>query len=125
MPRIALSGVLAITALSISTYNYIILPLARKFYDLSFINFKILFKIKDFINNFNLLDINYMNLFLGFVSLGIGMLIIYYAHKNTKEKIFKYGLWSIPAYIISYSLLASLVWLSVFIELLINRVQKW
>mgnify|MGYP001566309178 CR=1 FL=1 len=125
MPRVAISGVLAVSALFITFYHFIIVPLAKKFYDLSFIDFNLGFNISRYIKDFTFLSFNYTNLFFALISFTLGAIILIYAHRATRESFFKYGYFSVPVYLISYGLLASLIWLGVFIELIFGRVQKW
>ncbi|MEK6835606.1 MAG: glycosyltransferase family 2 protein, partial [Nanoarchaeota archaeon] len=55
MPRVAISGFFAITALGFITYNYVLNPIIKRIYDFSFINFNFLSHLQEFIKNFNLL----------------------------------------------------------------------
>ncbi len=125
MPRVAISGVLAITALVILFYHFLIVPLLRKLYDLSFIDFNFIFNIDKYLSNFTFLSFNYTNLFFAAISFILSMIILIYAHKTTNESFFRYGYISVPIYLISYGLLASLIWLGVFIELIFGKIQKW
>lgn len=47
------------------------------------------------------------------------------AHKHTKEPLTKYGYFAVPAYLLAYSLIATIVWLGVGFDLVRQRKQKW
>ena len=125
MPRIFISGFLAVSLLILSLYRFVIKSTLQNIYKWSNIHFDIFSLIRNSKFNLDWITINYTNLFFLIVTLILGMVVIYYSHKLTKEKMLRYGLLSLPAYLILYSILVSGVWLGVFIEMMFNRKQKW
>ncbi len=125
MPSVFISGFLAVSLLLLTLYRYLLKPASQNIYEWSKINFDFLSLITNASFNFSWLNINFTNLFYMVVSIALGGLIIFYTHKYTKEKIFRYGIFSLPAYLILYSVLISGVWLTVFIEMLFKRKQRW
>ena len=125
MPRLLVEGFLAVSAFFIVSYTTIIRPLYYKLHNYSLINFDIIPLMSKWFSNFSLLDLDYMNLFLSFAMTLIVFVLIYYAHKQTKEKFSLNSLIGIPLYILFYSILASLALLSVYLDLIIRKKQKW
>lgn len=129
LPHVVISGFLAVSILLLVLYTMVIKPLSKWVYDMSFINFDIIFVFKKWLNgllyNFSLLNLNITNIFFAITALGFSLTFLYFAYKFTREKILKYGIISVPAYLLLYSFIASAVWVWVFIELIMGKVQKW
>lgn len=125
MPRVFISGFLAVTLLSLTLYRFVFKSLFVKIYEWSKINFDFISLINNVSFNFTWIKINFTNLFFLIVSFILGAIVIYYAHKFTKERMLRYGIFSLPAYLILYSILVSGVWVSVFMGLLMKRIQRW
>lgn len=124
VPRVLTAGFLAILLVSIALFNFI-QPWARRIYDLKYVNFDVLMFLRNINLSFSYLDFNYQNLYFAMVVFVFGMIIIYLAHKYTKEKWTKHGKVTVPAYLILYSLLISIVWIGIFIDFVRGRIQKW
>lgn len=126
VPRVAIAGILAITMLFIVMFDYVFIPLLKRMYDLSYINYNIMGEISDFLNKFSFIDLNYTNIFFGVVIAVLSLFFIKMAYSYTREKIFKRGhVLALPIYYLSYGTLASIVWLGVFAELIFGKIQKW
>ena len=125
MPRVFISGFLAVSLLILGLYRFVFKTLFDHIYRWSKINFDLLSVIKNAKLNFSWIQINFTNLFFLLVGIILGGIVIYYAHRFTKEKILRYGILSLPAYLLLYSILVSGVWLGVFIEMLLQKRQKW
>ncbi len=125
MPRVILAGVLAILLTSVTAYNFMLKPLIKKIYSWSFVDFNILMTSSDFLNRFSLIDLNYTNIFFAIVIFTLSIFFLMQAHKHTKEPLTKYGYFAVPAYLLAYSLIATIVWLGVGFDLVRQRKQKW
>jgi len=126
LPRVFLSGFLAVGLIGFTSYRYILKPLWKKIWNWSAINFDFSVWFQNFHLSFNWLKINYMNGFFFLVSITLGLIIVLYAYKFTREKVFKYGFITVPAYVILYGFMASIVWCGVFFDLLFKRKKlKW
>lgn len=125
LPRVLLSGFLAVFFIGFTSYRYVLKPLYNKILHWSSINFDFSVFLRHLKWEISWIDLNYTNLFFGFVSLTLGLIVIYYAYNFTKEKVFKYGFVSVPLYIVAYGLLASAVWATVFFDLVRGKKQRW
>ena len=125
MPRILMAGITAVSLLLVSLYQYVFQPLFRGMYNLSLIDFNLNVPFTNSINNFKLLDLNYTNTFFIIIIFIIIIVVLKLAHRYTRETMIRYGYVTIPSYLILYSLLASVAWMSVVIDLIINRKQSW
>ncbi len=125
MPRVFISGFLAVFIIGLALYRLVFKSLFVKISEWASINFDFLALLSQTSINFNWIGFNFTNIFFGIVSIALGGFIIWYAHKNTKENMLRYGIFSLPAYLLLYSLLVSGVWIGVFIEMLFGRKQRW
>ena len=125
LPRVAFAGVIAISLMAVIFYNHILKPLLIKLYDLSFIKFNIAYSVDRIIERFDILNLNYTNLFFAVVMMILGLYVLRLSYNYTREKIFKEGYFAVPAYLILYSMLASWVWLGVIFDLIRGKTQKW
>lgn len=125
MPRLILESVIVATLFCYVTYASALKPLALKLYNLSLINYEIIVPFSSYYRNLQLLDLNLVNGFHAIAFGIIALLLIYYAHKHTHEPLKKHGYITIPAYMITYSILAAIAILSVFLDLARGKVQKW
>ena len=130
LPHVFISGLLAATMIILVGYTMILKPFVMWLYDMSYINFDIIFVFKRWfsstIYNFSMLNFNITNIFFAVTAMACSLTFLYYAYKFTKERILKHGIIAVPAYLILYSFIASSVWVWVFFQLLTQRkVQKW
>ncbi|MFH1066267.1 MAG: glycosyltransferase [Nanoarchaeota archaeon] len=130
LPHVFVSGALAAIMIILVGYTMIIKPFVRWLYDMSYINFDIIFVFKRWlylaIYDFSILNFNITNVFFAATALACSLTFLYFAYKFTKEKILKNGIIAVPAYLILYSFIASSVWVWVFFQMLTKRsVQKW
>ena len=125
MPRVFISGFLAVFIICLALYRFVFKSLLVRISNLASVNFDILEVLSQFHININWIGINFTNIFFAVISIVLGGFIIWYAHKNTKERILRYGIFSLPAYLLLYSMLVSGVWVGVFIEMLFGRKQRW
>ncbi len=125
LPRVLLSGFLAIFFIGLTGWKYLLKPFLKRINNWSSINFDFSVFLHKFTFNFSWIDLNYTNLFFAAISLVLSLVIINYAYTYTKEKVFRYGFISVPIYIFAYGLLASIIWLTVFVDLLRGKKQRW
>ena len=125
MPRLLAESAVVISLYTYLAYAGLIKPLMLKFYNFSLIDYNLAIPVSRYINTFSWLDINFANVFHTIMFTTLALLLIYYAHKHTKEPLRKYGLITIPAYLICYSILASIAIISVFFDLARGKIQKW
>ena len=129
LPRIFISGFLAVTLLLLIGYKFLFKPSLKWMYDMVFVRFDIIYFFNEWLENvfknLVLVDLNYTNIFLALVSITIALIILRLSFYYTREKYTKYGIISIPGYMALYGIMASFVWLGVFIELLLGKNQKW
>jgi len=125
LPRVMFSGFLAVSFISLTLYRYAFKPIYKHLSNWASINFDFLVFLKNLKFPFTWFDFNYTNLFFAIVSLTLSLLVINYAYKFTREKVFKHGFISVPLYIVAYGLLAAFVWLTVFVDLARGKKQKW
>lgn len=125
LPSVMLSGAIILTIVLITLYNYLLKPLYHKIHDLSFVNYDFLYFMNKWAENFQLIDLNVVNIFFGIVTFILGIGIIILANKYAVEKTFRYGVIVMPVYLIFYGLLMFGVWFGVLIELITGKKQKW
>lgn len=125
LPRVMFSGILAVFVIGLTSWKYLFKPLSERIGNWSSINFDLGVFLQKFTFEISWIDFNYTNLFFAFVSIVLSLIIINFAYTYTKEKVFKYGFFSVPAYILAYGLLASIIWTTVFIDLLRGKKQRW
>ena len=125
MPRLLAEGFLAVSAFFIVGYISVVRPLWFRYHNYALINFNFIPLISKWFTNFSLLDLDYTNLFFTFSMSIIVLILLYFAHKHTNEKFSLNSAIGIPLYIMLYSILASLALLSVFVDLIRGKRQKW
>src|SRR3989344_1296746 len=125
MPRLLVEGFLAVSAFFIVGYVTVVRPLYYKVYNYSLINYDVYTSVTMAFSKFSLLDIDYMNLFLSLAMMLIVIVLIYHAHKQTNEQFSFNSLIAIPLYVFFYSILAALALLTVYIDLIRGKRQRW
>jgi len=125
MPRIMLEMILVAIVILIIGYNTVIQPLFMRLYGLSLTSFNVAIPINNFISSFTILDVNFSNLFYGVSVLFFALILLYVAHKHANEPLAKHGLFTIPSYLLFYSILASIVIFGMFFDLARGKRQKW
>lgn len=123
-PRVLTAGFLVISLIIISGYNFF-LPWARRIYDLHYINFDVVTLLKNITINFHLLDLNYSTVFFAVSIFAVGLVFIWLAHSQSKESWIRHGKITVPAYLLMYSLLVSIVWMGILFDFLRGKIQKW
>jgi len=125
LPTVLLSGIMILTIIFITAYNYVLKPLYHKIHDLSFVNYDFFYFFNKWLVNFQMLDLNTVNIFFGIVTFILGIKIIMLANNYAKERTFRYGVMLMPIYLVFYGILMFGVWFGILIELLIGKKQKW
>ncbi len=124
MPTIVISGLIALV-LTISMAYYGLKPHIKYLYHLKFVNFDVIPLLKNFVINFNFLDLNYMALSLILVMLGISITIIKKSHRYTREKIVKKNILPLVLYLFVYFVLLGVMWVGITIDLITRKKQRW
>ena len=124
MPTIIVSGAIAIVLIS-SLFYYGLKPYVKAAYNSIFIDFDFLTLIKTFKFDFNLLDLNYMAILVAIVMLTISILILTKSHTETKERMDKYGLFSLVSYLFFYFLVIGFIWIGIMLDFAFGKKQKW
>lgn len=129
LPRIFISGFLAVSLLLMIGYKSVLKPYFKWMYDMFFVRFDVIYFFKEWLSNFmqhmTVLDINYTSVFLASISIILSLVVIRLSFYYTKEKYTRYGMITIPAYMALYGIMASFVWLGVFLEMVFKKNQKW
>ena len=122
---VIIAGIIAFTMI-VSMAYYAISPHIRNINKLGFIGFDFITLIKNFSFNFHLLDLNYMLIVVAGVMLTASMIILKKSHTNTKERVFKYGVYPLIAYVFFYFLLLGAMWVGIAFDVVFRRKQqKW
>ncbi|MDP3765720.1 MAG: glycosyltransferase [Nanoarchaeota archaeon] len=124
MPTIIISGAIAIVLIS-SLFYYGLKPYVKALYNSIFIDFDFYTLIKTFKFDFNLLDLNYMAILVAVVMLTISILILAKSHTETKERMDKYGLFSLVSYLFFYFLVIGFIWIGITLDFAFGKKQKW
>lgn len=125
MPRILLESFLMLSVVFLTLYTTIFKPLYSRIYNLSLVNYNVVPFVKQSVENFSFIDLNFVNLFFGLVVILLAAYLIILAHKHTNEPINRYGWVGIISYMIMYSVLAFTALVGVAFDLLRGKVQRW
>ncbi len=124
MPIIIIAGIIAVILITSFVY-YSFKPSLDYIYNMKFIGFDFMTLLKNFVFNFHILDINYTAVLVAIVMLVISIVILVNSHIYTREKIVKYGLFSLVVYLLFYFLLLGVIWIGIAMEMLLGIKQKW
>ncbi len=117
----------ALIAIVYVTYilsKYIFKPALNYLNDLSYINFNVPFAISKSFEQFSLLDLNYMIMFLGLAIITISLIVLKNAFKFTQERM-RTALFSSSLFLIFYPTVLAITWLGVIFDLVRGKRQKW
>ncbi|MFH1770913.1 MAG: glycosyltransferase [archaeon] len=122
-PMLVLSGVIAISLLVTVAYN-IFKPYIRGFFNLKLVNFDFWTFIENLKFSFNILDMNFTNVFVFIVMFSISIFVLYLSYKSTREKVSDYGKIHIVLFLFFYFLMLGLSWILLLPELFYKK-HKW
>lgn len=125
MPQMLLMGILALSVLLISSYNFILKPFLIWLRNMSFVNYDVPYFFNQWVTRSSMMDMVIANLFLTFFALAMTFVIVYYAHKYAKENLTSKGFYVVPAYMVFYTFLIMFAWTGVFFDILRGKRQKW
>lgn len=125
MPRILLESFLVLSVVFLTLYTTVLRPLYHRVYNLSFVNYNVTPFIRNSLENFSLLDLNFINIFFGLTVMVLAAYLIILAHKHTNEPINRYGFVGIVSYLLLYSVLAFIVLVGVAFDLIRGNIQRW
>ncbi len=124
MPTIILSGIIAIVLLTSSLY-YGLKPSIEYLGYLQAIHFDFIPLLLHINLNFNLMDLNYITVFIGIIMLVITIYVLKQSEIRTDEKMLKYGFFSISIYLFFYFLFLGFVWMGVFYDIITRKKHQW
>ena len=124
MPTIIISGLVAVVLVSSSVY-YGLKPYVKGVYNSIFIDFDFYTLIKTFKYDFSFLDINYTTIVVAIVTLVISIFVLKKSHTQTKERVNKYGLFSLVSYLFFYFLIIGFIWIGIMLDFIFRKKQKW
>ena len=124
MPTIIISGMVAIVLFASLAY-YGLKPYAKAAYNSFFIDFDFYTLMKAFKYDFNILDLNYMVILVAITMLVISILILVISHSEVKERLNKYGLFSLIFYLFLYFLVIGFIWIGIMLDFAFSKKQKW
>ncbi|MAG50352.1 hypothetical protein CL621_01765 [archaeon] len=125
LPRVFLEGFIVVFAIFILFLKTAVEPLIDGFRELLSINFNIGSSIRNFTQTFSILDINITNFFYTAVTFAIIIFLLRCAYKYTREPVKKQDILAMVIYMIFYPLLISVLFLGVFWDIIVNKIQKW
>jgi len=124
MPLIIVSGLLAVIIIGALFYYNMWIPI-KHLNNLRYVNFDIMTLIKNFVIDFNILDLNFTSIFVAIVMLLISIYILVKSAAKTKEKVNKYGIFSISIYLLGYFMLLGVMWIGIITDMIIGKKQRW
>ncbi len=123
MPTIIIAGIIAFTMI-ISMAYYAISPHIANIIKLGAVGFDFMTLIRTFHFNFSFLDLNYTLITIGAFMLCASLVILKKSHTNTREPVFKYGVYPLLAYIFFYFLLLGAMWVGIAFDIVFRRKQQ-
>ncbi len=124
LPAVFSVALIAIVYVTYILSKYLFKPALNYLNDMSYINFNIPFSISKTFNNFSLLDINYMTMFLGLSIIAISLIVLKNAFKFTQERI-RHALFSSSLFLVFYPTVLAITWIGVVFDLVRGKRQKW
>lgn len=125
MPLILTAGFIALFLVAIILYQNLVKPLSKTLYNLSLVNFDIFTFISNFKLNLTALDINYYRLIILLVMFSVSIAVFVIAHRYTKERITKQGIFPLVTFLFFYYIFLGIVWGSIAKDLILRRKEKW
>ena len=100
-------------------------PIYKYIYNLFLIRFDIMTQLRNMTFDFNILDIEIMQVLLIYSALFIAVIMLYFASRHTNDKVRRYGsIYIIPYFFLYYVILSVLV-IKSLLEIIIRKKQKW
>ena len=100
-------------------------PLFKEAHNLYLINFDLMHYIRNINLSLNIIDLNLGVMFMASALFFASLIIFYLSHKNTNEKIKKYGFLHVIPYFFVYYIILSVISVIVMVQLLFGFKQKW
>lgn len=115
-------GVLVISA-SLLIYHALN-PIISDIFKLLLVDFDIMTYVNNFTLNFNLLDLNYMMLYILMMVIMFGFLGLIISHRFAHESMRKYGLGNVVAFTMFYFILLGILWIGALVDYAGNSSRK-
>jgi hypothetical protein len=124
MPLNVFSALILIISTAVFGY-YTLSPVFERVFHLSLVNFDILTYLSRLSFNFVLFDLDVTKIFIiGGLSL-LGFFVIYLSHKYAEERLMKFGLKPVLAFLFLYFILIGVIWMGVSARLLAGLERTW
>lgn len=125
LPLILTAGFIALFLVAFIIYQNLLKPLSKTLYNLSLVNFDIFTFISNFKLNLIALDINYYRLIILFVMFSVSITVFIIAHRYTKERITKQGIFPLVTFLFFYYIFLGIVWGSIAKDLILRKKERW
>lgn len=124
MPVLLVSGLMSMI-LILSAIYYFIKPKFDFIKNLSYVNFDFWTLMQNFEFHYYIIDKNFSLVLISIITFSLSLMVLYLAHKYTKEKIFKQGVVPLFAFLFLFYLYMGFVWCGIMVDLARGKVQKW
>jgi cellulose synthase/poly-beta-1,6-N-acetylglucosamine synthase-like glycosyltransferase len=126
MPLVIAAGFISAILISLFLYYSIAKPAYNLIKRLILVRFDIVTLIENLQISMNILDTDFAKLMLAVFTLLITALIFLSAHRESREKIVKYGVFPLLIYLFLYYIVLGLIWIGILKDLAVNRARfKW
>lgn len=124
MPLHILSAVVLVLSTLLFVY-FLVNPIITELSNLSLIGFDLTTYLRNIHWNLTILDLDYPKLIVTFFILVLGATTFILSHEFSGEKITKYGLAAVLAYMLFYFILLGFIWLGLLAEFATGSKRRW
>ena len=124
LPIVLIFGIMILVMMLTIVY-YTLKPYVKGLYNMSFVGFDFMTFIRNYTFHLDILEINYLTLFVSIVIFALSIYILIKSHKFLGEKSTKFGLLSLILYATSYFFILGVVWIGIAVDLIRDKKQKW
>jgi poly-beta-1,6-N-acetyl-D-glucosamine synthase len=124
LPMVFVCAFVSITLFLIAILWRILQPLIIKLHDLSYINYDFIPLFVKGIKNYNILNINFVPMFYGYVILILSAIFLIASYHNAGYRL-RHNKKPIFYYVFFYPFMIGIIWLGVLIDILRGKIQKW
>ncbi|MBI3033419.1 glycosyltransferase family 2 protein [Candidatus Woesearchaeota archaeon] len=124
VPSVLISGILIVFLFIALIYSFF-KPYVMYFINLAGVDFDIMTLLRNISINIKPLDLSYVTFFISLVMLIITITLLKKSAIANREKIGKFGSWSIFIYLIFYFIILGFIWIGVLFDIILGRRQKW
>jgi|SRR3989338_6434164 len=124
LPIVLISGLMTLVMMLAIIY-YTLKPYVKGLYNMSFVGFDFMTFIRNYTFHFDILEINYLMLFVSLVIFILSIYILSKSHSFFEERYMKFGMLSVILYVTSYFFILGVVWIGIAADLIRGKKQKW